>query len=253
MAAKAIKRLNTELKAILQTPPPLADARPDENSILTWHFVLDGAPGTPYEGGEYLGQLIFPEQYPFKPPTIKMTTPSGRFKTHTRLCFSMSDFHPEEWSPMWGVSQILTGLNSFMNEDASTHGSINTSDAVKRDLAKQTHAFNVCLPEYKTLFPQRYESAQRRIAEEKAAAERRSSAASSGSGLFGRSTAASSDAAAVGLLAGATLRLSRFVMSWRGLMFSASVSLLAAAWAAQHGWLTTVTTSSATTAASLSL
>jgi len=32
------------------------------------HFILRGAPDTPYEGGEYWGQLIFPGDYPFKPP-----------------------------------------------------------------------------------------------------------------------------------------------------------------------------------------
>jgi ubiquitin-protein ligase len=48
-------------------------------------------------GGKYHGKLIFPASYPFKPPTIMMCTPSGRFKTNTRLCLSMSDFHPETW------------------------------------------------------------------------------------------------------------------------------------------------------------
>lgn len=37
--------------------------------------------------------LLQPE-YPFKPPAIMMLTPSGRFATGTRLCLSMSDFHP---------------------------------------------------------------------------------------------------------------------------------------------------------------
>lgn len=37
-----------------------------------------------------------------------------RFKTHMRLCLSMSDFHPDTWNPAWSVSTILTGLLSFM-------------------------------------------------------------------------------------------------------------------------------------------
>ena len=32
------------------------------------HFILRGPPGTPYEDGEYWGQLQFPGDYPFKPP-----------------------------------------------------------------------------------------------------------------------------------------------------------------------------------------
>ena len=42
----------------------------------------------PYEGGEYWGQLLFPSDYPFKPPGIKMTTPSGRFKENEKICTS---------------------------------------------------------------------------------------------------------------------------------------------------------------------
>ena len=41
------------------------------------------------------GKVIFPPQYPYKPPSILMLTPNGRFATNTKLCLSMSDFHPE--------------------------------------------------------------------------------------------------------------------------------------------------------------
>lgn len=40
-------------------------------------YVLEGQDDTPYEGGYYHGKIIFPPQYPFKPPSILMLTPSG--------------------------------------------------------------------------------------------------------------------------------------------------------------------------------
>ena len=43
-----------------------------------------------------------------------MITPNGRFQTNTRLCLSISDFHPDTWNPAWSVATILTGLLSFM-------------------------------------------------------------------------------------------------------------------------------------------
>lgn len=54
-------------------------------------------------GGFYHGKLIFPPDFPFKPPSIFMLTPSGRFQTNTRLCLSISDFHPDTWNPAWTV------------------------------------------------------------------------------------------------------------------------------------------------------
>jgi ubiquitin-protein ligase len=51
--------------------------------------------GTEYEGGVYHGKIVFPPEYPFKPPSISLFTPNGRFATNTKLCLSMTDFHPE--------------------------------------------------------------------------------------------------------------------------------------------------------------
>jgi ubiquitin-conjugating enzyme E2 J2 len=45
----------------------------------------------------------------------------------------MSDFHPESWNPLWSVSSILSGLLSFMVEDAHTHGSVETTETFKRE------------------------------------------------------------------------------------------------------------------------
>lgn len=51
-------------------PPPLCYARPREDNILEWHFIIRGPPDTPFHGGEYWGQLLFPSDYPFKPPCV---------------------------------------------------------------------------------------------------------------------------------------------------------------------------------------
>lgn len=76
--------------------------------------MVCGPENTPYEGGFYHGKLVFPREFPFKPPSIYMITPNGRFKTNKKLCLSISDFHPDTWNPAWSVSTILTGLLSFM-------------------------------------------------------------------------------------------------------------------------------------------
>lgn len=36
------------------------------------------------KGGYYHGKLVFPREFPFKPPSIYMITPNGRFKCNTR-------------------------------------------------------------------------------------------------------------------------------------------------------------------------
>ena len=88
---KSINRLLKEYKKLEEEPLELIDVCPDPIDMYKLHFVIHGAPDTPYFGGFYYGMLTFPVEYPLRPPSIMMFTPSGRFSTNTRLCLSMSD------------------------------------------------------------------------------------------------------------------------------------------------------------------
>jgi len=134
-------------------PPPFVWAVPDEKNILTWNYIIRGPPDSPFAGGEYHGVLLFPPEYPFKPPGIKMLTPSGRFQPDKKICFSMSDFHPGSWNPAWSVATILTGLLSFMLSDEMTTGSVTTSDTDKRAYALRSHPWNLEQRRFKDAFP----------------------------------------------------------------------------------------------------
>eukprot|EP00541_Cyclophora_tenuis_P002444 CAMPEP_0116559908 /NCGR_PEP_ID=MMETSP0397-20121206/10674_1 /TAXON_ID=216820 /ORGANISM="Cyclophora tenuis, Strain ECT3854" /LENGTH=104 /DNA_ID=CAMNT_0004085763 /DNA_START=117 /DNA_END=428 /DNA_ORIENTATION=+ len=97
------RRLRKELRDLRKDPmkSPKITAVPNEADIREWHYVIEGNQGTPYDGGYYHGKLLFPKEYPLKPPSVIMLTPSGRFQPNRRLCLSMSDFHPESWNPLW--------------------------------------------------------------------------------------------------------------------------------------------------------
>ena len=131
----AISRMKQDYMRLKRDPLPYITAEPLPNNILEWHYVVKGPEDSPYYGGYYHGTLLFPREFPFKPPSIYMMTPNGRFKTNTRLCLSISggwksvliqnvtmsahvwfflDFHPDTWNPTWCVGTILTGLLSFM-------------------------------------------------------------------------------------------------------------------------------------------
>lgn len=92
-----IRRLTKELKSLKKDPieSPKIIVAPNESNILEMHYVIEGGEKTPYHDGIYWGKLIFPKEYPLKPPSVIMLTPSGRFHPNRRLCLSMSDFHPE--------------------------------------------------------------------------------------------------------------------------------------------------------------
>ena len=148
-------RLQKEAVNMARSPPANVHARPRPDDILVWHYVLDGAPGSPYAGGQYHGVLRFPPEYPLKAPSVLMLTPSGRFAVNTRLCLSMSDFHPETWNPAWNVGTILLGLLSFMSDegDPVTAGSIVTTPAERAAFARASGAANAANKDFVALFP----------------------------------------------------------------------------------------------------
>ena len=149
----AISRLRKELKAFMRDPPPYLSVAVNDQNFFLWSYLLEGPPNTPYEGGWYWGRLKFPPEYPFKPPSILMVTPSGRFRPNTRLCLSMSDYHPESWNPSWSLSTVLTGLCSFMVDSTPTTGAVETTTEEKLRLAGASLAWNKAQEEFVATFP----------------------------------------------------------------------------------------------------
>jgi len=111
-------------------------------SVNRWHYIITGPEETPYHGGQYWGTLVFPTNYPFAPPAIRMMTPSGRFQPSTRLCLTISDFHPKSFNPAWEVSTILIGLLSFMTSEEIATGAFSTPDADRRAMAARSRWWN---------------------------------------------------------------------------------------------------------------
>jgi len=136
-------RLKQDYIRLKQDPVPYIHAEFLPSNILEWHYIIQGPADSPFKGGYYHGSLIFTKDFPFKPPSIYMYTPNGRFKPNKRLCLSISDFHPDTWNPAWSVGTILTGLLSFMLEKSPTLGSIESTDLEKRSLAFKSVEFNL--------------------------------------------------------------------------------------------------------------
>lgn len=150
----AISRLRNDLMKLNLDPPEFIHAAPNPRNIFEWYYVLEGPPGTPYYRGMYLGMLKFPKEYPFKPPTIMMLTPNGRFQTNTRLCLSISDFHPESWNPAWTVTTILVGVLSFMTGNQASFGSMNSSQTTRQQFAENSISWCLGNSTFCELFPE---------------------------------------------------------------------------------------------------
>jgi ubiquitin-conjugating enzyme E2 J1 len=138
----AIKRLVTELRVMRHDPQPDFVAGPAGDDLFLWHFSIRGPPDTPFAGGIYHGKIVFPPQYPMKPPDIFFLTPNGRFETNRAICLTTTSFHPESWQPSWDVRSMLIALIAFLPTKAEGIGSIETSADDRMELARRSRSWH---------------------------------------------------------------------------------------------------------------
>ena len=120
--------------------------------MFEWYFIIHSLPDEPYKDGFYMGKLKFPNDYPWKPPSIQMITETGRFAVNKRICLSISDYHPESWNPVWPVNSIIIGLISFFVTNVGTVGSVDRSFEERKEIAKKSRNVILNHAQYKNLF-----------------------------------------------------------------------------------------------------
>ncbi|KAF8061502.1 non-canonical ubiquitin conjugating enzyme 1 [Lyophyllum atratum] len=145
MAAKSLNKNNSAVKRIMQEAKELANdpstdysAAPLEDDIFEWHCTLRGPAGTDFEGGLYHFRILLPAEYPFRPPSLMMLTPNGRFELNTKICISFTSYHEELWQPAWGVRTAIIGLQGFFplkGQNAVGIGSIEYPSGERKRLA----------------------------------------------------------------------------------------------------------------------
>ena len=133
----------TEAANLKKCPSDMFHAEPLEDDIYTWHFTLKGVQDSPYEGGLYHGEISLPDDYPMRGPDIIFHTPNGRFTTHKAICLDNTNYHPESWSPLWKVRNILESLDMFFLQDEAGIGAVVKTVTERKDLAQKSLEF-VC-------------------------------------------------------------------------------------------------------------
>jgi len=129
MAGAALKRLMAEYRQLTLNPPEGILAGPShEENFFEWDALIAGPEGTPFDGGVFAAQLIFPHDYPLSPPKMKFTSEVFHPNIYAdgRVCISILhapgddpmgyETSAERWSPVQSVEKILLSVVSMLAE-----------------------------------------------------------------------------------------------------------------------------------------
>jgi ubiquitin-conjugating enzyme E2 D len=108
-------RLTREIEDLVKNPPSNCSAQPYEDNLYHWKAQLFGPEGTPYYGGVYHLNILFPCDYPFKPPKINFETKvyHPNINSTGSICL---DILKDKWSPALTISKVLISITSLLND-----------------------------------------------------------------------------------------------------------------------------------------
>lgn len=118
----AQRRLAKDYKLFSTNPPVGFTAHPkklDDNGELVdlfdWIATIKGPVDSPFEGGEFKLHFMFPQEYPYKPPTVifmtKMFHPN--IYNNGKICL---DILQNQWSAIYNMKAVLLSIQTLLED-----------------------------------------------------------------------------------------------------------------------------------------
>jgi len=109
------KRIQKELAEFQKDPPSNCSAGPKGDNIFEWSATLMGPPDSPYAGGIFSLDIVFPVDYPFKPPKVSFVTKiyHCNINANGNICL---DILKDQWSPALTISKVLLSISSLLTD-----------------------------------------------------------------------------------------------------------------------------------------
>jgi len=130
VSLEAALLLMNQLKELTKNPVDGFSVGLQEDDLYRWNVMIEGPPGTDYEGGFFPCSLEFPKEYPDRPPVMRFLT-AGFWHPNVykdgKVCISIlheakeDALNPQEalaekWRPILGVEAVLLSVISMLND-----------------------------------------------------------------------------------------------------------------------------------------
>jgi ubiquitin-protein ligase len=95
----------------------------NKNNIFQQYAMIIGPKNTPYYGGYYFFDIVYPNDYPYNPPklTLITTNPDVRFNPNLyqdgKVCLSiLGTWSGPSWKPIMNIRLVLQSIISLLGE-----------------------------------------------------------------------------------------------------------------------------------------
>ncbi|GAX78188.1 hypothetical protein CEUSTIGMA_g5630.t1 [Chlamydomonas eustigma] len=112
----AVLRLQSDLRAIKNSPPEGCSASPsDDSNVFVWSATVLGPDDSAWEGGIFSLRITFGDRYPEKPPKVRFTSDIFHPNVYNdgTLCL---DLLQDQWSPCHNICTLLTSIQSLLTD-----------------------------------------------------------------------------------------------------------------------------------------
>lgn len=125
----AQRRINKDLSDVISDPPANCSAGPVNDDLMHWNAQIFGPADSPFEGGLFHLDIVFPPKYPFAPPKIKFITKiyHPNIAPNGSICL---DILKDQWTPALTISRVLLSICSLLCDP-------NPDDPLVADIAFQ--------------------------------------------------------------------------------------------------------------------
>ena len=133
----AIRRVSKELSDIQSSPSSSFTVTVSESNLLTWNVVIK-LDWEPYNHTEYTVNIIFPQEYPFKSPTMSFVSSiyHPNVDEKGQVCLSLTR---ENWKPSTKAVDMIKALLQLLKEPDLEHP---LREEVAMEYAKDRETFN---------------------------------------------------------------------------------------------------------------
>jgi ubiquitin-conjugating enzyme E2 C len=99
----------------MAAPPGISAFPSSDTNFLSWIATITGPADTPYADLIFKLSFVFPNNYPYAPPTVLFKTPiyHPNIDFSGRICL---DILKEKWSAIYNVQSVLLSLQSLLGE-----------------------------------------------------------------------------------------------------------------------------------------